>query len=75
MNGHADIDIQTEVKTKTHVNVNGHDLDDVLDLAIEMAHTFLEGASKLRNTGGKLDEYEDLLGEGIACRFLDMVGD
>jgi hypothetical protein len=74
MFGHADIDIQTEIKTKTTVNVNWHNLDEVLDLAVEMAHTFLEGASRLR-AKGKLKEYEDVLGEGMACRFLDMVGD
>ncbi len=74
MFGHAEIDIQTEVRTKTTVNVNGHSLYEVLDLAVEMAHTFLEGASELRGKG-KLDEYQDVLGEGIACRFLDMVGD
>ena len=74
MNGHADINIETEVKTKTTVNVNGHNLDEVLDLTVDMAHTFLEGASHLRNIG-KLGEHEDVLGEGMACRFLDMVGD
>ena len=74
MYGHAIIDIETDVKTKTTVNINGHTLDEVMDLAVEMAHTFLEGASQLRNRG-KLKEGEDVLGEGIACRFLDMVGD
>ena len=74
MNGHADIDIQTEVNTNTTVNINGHNLHEVMDLAVEMAHTFLEGASQLRNKG-KIGDTEDVLGEGIACRFLDMVGD
>ena len=74
MNGHTDINIETEVKTKTSVNINGHNLSEVLDLAVEMAHTFLEGASELRNKG-KICDTEDVLGEGIACRFLDMVGD
>ena len=74
MNRHADINIETEVKTKTTININGHNLHDVMDLAVEMAHTFLEGASQLRNKG-KIGDTEDVLGEGIACRFLDMVGD
>ena len=74
MNGHARINIETDVKTTTSVNVNGHTLDEVLDLAVEMAHTFLEGASVLRNKG-KIGDTEDVLGEGMACRFLDMVGD
>ena len=74
MYGHADIDIQTEVTTKTTVNINGHNLHEVMDLAVDMAHTFLEGASRLR-ASGKIKEYEDVLGEGKACRFLDMVGD
>ena len=74
MSGHADIKIETEVKTSTTVNINGHNIHEVMDLAVDMAHTLLESASHLRNTG-KFDEYEDILGEGMACRFLDMVGD
>ena len=45
-----------------------YELEEVLDLAIEMAHTFLEGASLLR-AGGNLKEHEDVFGEGMACRF------
>ena len=74
MYGHANIDIETEIKTKTTVNVNGHNLDEVLDLAVEMAHTILEEASHMRNNG-ELGEDVTLFGEGMACRFLDMVGD
>ena len=48
MNGHANIDIETEVKTKTTVNVNGHNLDEVLDLACDLSHEILEQISFLR---------------------------
>jgi hypothetical protein len=72
--GYPKINIETDVKTNTMVSVNGHTIYEVLNLATEMAHTFLEGASQLR-ADGKLDEYRDVLGEGLACRFLDMVGD
>ena len=51
MNGHANIDIETEVKTKTTVNVNGHNLDEVLDLACDLSHEILEQISFLRNQG------------------------
>lgn len=74
MSGYPIINIETEVKTNTMVTINGHTIYEVFNLAVEMAHTFLEGASQLRNDG-KLDEYRDVLGEGLACRFLDMVGD
>ena len=74
MNGHANIDIETEVKTKTTVNVNGHNLDEVLDLACDLSHEILEQISFLRNQG-RIGETENLPVEGMACRFLDMVGD
>lgn len=74
MNGHANIDIETEVKTKTTVNVNGHNLNEVLDLACDLSHEILEQISVLRNQG-RIGETEDLPVEGMACRFLDMVGD
>ena len=66
MNGHTNIDIETEVKTKTTVNVNGHNLDEVLDLACDLSHEILEQISTLRNQG-RIGETEDLP--------LDMVGD
>lgn len=74
MNGHANIDIETEVKTKTTVNVNGHNLDEILDLACDLSHEILEQISFFRNQG-RIGENEDLPVEGMACRFLDMVGD
>ena len=49
MNGHANIDIETEVKTKTTVNVNGHDLNEVLDLACDLSHEILEQRANRRN--------------------------
>jgi len=74
MNGHADIDIQTEVKTKTTVNINGYNLHEVMDLAVELAHTLLEEMSDTRNKGIISDDVT-FYSEGLACRFLDMVGD
>ena len=74
MYGHANIDIETEIKTKPTVNVNGHDLNEVLDLACDLSHEILEQISFLRHEG-RIGETEDLPVEGSACRFLDMVGD
>jgi len=74
MNGHAIINIETDVKTNTTVNINGRNLDEVLDLACDLSHEILEQISILRNQG-RIGETEDLPAEGMACRFLDMVGD
>jgi len=74
MNGHANIDIETEVKTKTTINVNGHNIDEVLDLACDLSHEILEQISFLRNQG-RIGETEYIPVEGMACRFLDMVGE
>ena len=74
MNGHALIDINTITTSKTTVNVNGNDLHDVLDLACDLAHEILEQISVLRSDG-KIGETEDIPAEGMACQFLDMVGD
>ena len=58
MNGHAIINIETDVKTNTTVNVNGHNLDEVLDLACDLSHEILEQISSLRNQG-RIGETED----------------
>ena len=69
------VEIKTKIEHSTTVSLNGHDIDDVLKLAVDMAHTALEEISHLRQEGRTIGETEDLCCEGMACRFLDMVGD
>ena len=71
---YSGVKIETVTKAETTVTINGHNINEAFDLAVDMAHCILEETSHMRNTG-LLNEDASLSSEGLACRFLDMVGD
>lgn len=68
------VEIKTKTETTTKITVNGHDINEVMDLARELAHHILEETSHLRQSDNRYENLE-LGSEGTACRFLDMIGD
>lgn len=57
----------------TIVTLNGHNIEDVLYKAKELAHEILEELSIYRQQNNLNEFIFDC--EGSACEFLDMIGD
>ena len=64
--------IEIETTTTTKVMMDGHNNNDVIKLAAELAHCVLEELSMYRNDNDLIATFNC---EDIACEFLDLIDD